>query len=274
MNLENYRNIKLNGFKLTAATAGLDMDWLDKLLARLDHLPPVPYAKNRHRGLVAMPAGSRFPNAFVKTYAHTDCQHRAFRRRHPLRRLFPRYAVKEGRAYLNFQRSGLKVPSLIAFGEEWQWGIRNRGVVVVEAVEAPSLQQLLHDTPDRAWISRIFETMAQIHNTGVTHGDAHLVNFLCRGQHIFSIDIVNSKPLSHKGRITDIKNVLISIFLEIDDPHIVRSGVTHYETRTGHAVEHLDKLLETAVGKARQAKENKDRQQMFRAASPRVLSLE
>lgn len=268
-----YKKIKLKGFKLVTKSKGIDVAWLDKLISNLDLFPAVPYAKDRHRGLVAMPSGSPFPNAFVKTYSHTECSHQSFRRRHPFRRLIPRYAVKEGRAYLKFQQSGLAVPGIVAFGEEWKWGIRHRGVIVIEAIDAPCLQQLLHNTPDTIWIPRIFETMARIHNAGMTHGDAHLVNFLCSGKRIVSIDVVNSKPLSNKGRLTDITNVLISIFLEIEDTRAVKSGVNHYEEKTGYRVENIKGLMESALRTACVIRENKNREQKFRAVAPRVLSL-
>ncbi|MCP4119807.1 MAG: hypothetical protein GY737_31290 [Desulfobacteraceae bacterium] len=272
MNLENYREMKMEGFKLTVAK-DLDTGWLGKLISNLEILPPVPYATKRHRGFVALPPGGGLSRAFVKTYAHTDEQHRAFRRKHPLRRLFPRYAVKEGLAYLNFQRAGLAVPGLLAFGEEWKWGIRNRGIIVIEAVQAPSLQELLHKTRDTAWIDRIFETMARIHGAGVTHGDAHLVNFLGRDQEVLSIDIESSKPLSPKRQRTELVNVLVSIFREINDEEPVRAGIKLYETQTGQLLSQKDELIEIAINKVRAARGNKTKDQMFSAASSEVLTL-
>ena len=49
-----------------------------------------------------------------------------------LPRLRPRFAAAEGAAYLAFANAGIATPALYAFGEEWRFGLRGRGIVVVE----------------------------------------------------------------------------------------------------------------------------------------------
>ncbi len=230
----NYHKIKIANFKLLKHEA-LDPDWLKHLIASLHRLPAVSYAPNRSRAYVQLPATSPDGQAFVKVYAHTDCQSRGFRRTHPLRRLLPRYASKEGNAYLKFLRLGLPVPEVLAFGEEWKLGIRHRGLFVVEALDAPSVQLLLHETRKTQWIAKIFSAISTIHRAGITHGDAHLVNFIGLNDKIYSIDIDKSKPISEKGQVTDLVNILAGIFMEIDDVMQIREGLRVYE-KSGLAI--------------------------------------
>ncbi len=204
--------------------------WLENLIASLHLLPTVPYAPNRSRAYVQLPDDRDGDGVFVKLYAHTDCQARGFRRTNPFRRLLPRYASKEGNAYLKFQRLGLAVPEILAFGEEWKFMIRHRGLFVVEALGAPSVQHILHETRNLEWIERTIDSISKIHRAGVTHGDAHLVNFIGVGDKIYAIDIDKSKPISEKGKVTDLVNILAGIFLEVDNTDAVRKGLRLYET--------------------------------------------
>lgn len=227
--MKNYKKIKIDNFKFRI-NQEFTPQWLEKLIASLQLLPKVPYATNRSRAYVELSENNSVPRAFVKTYAHTDCQSRGFRRTNPLRRLLPRYAFKEGTAYIKFQRLGLRVPKLLAFGEEWKFGVRHRGVLIVEALEGPSLQTLLHETRDHEGIDRIFETITEIHLAGRTHGDAHLVNFIKSNDKIYAIDIDKSKTISEKGRVTDLINIMAGIFLEVDDRSRVKEGLIRYES--------------------------------------------
>ena len=227
--MDNYQAVKISKFKLLKHDK-LDSNWLEKLVASLQLLPSVSYAPNRARAYVQLPEDQDADKVFVKLYEHTDCQARGFRRTNPFRRLLPRYASKEGNAYLKFQRLGLAVPDILAFGEEWKFMIRHRGLFVVEALEAPSVQRILHETRNLEWIERIFETISKIHRAGVTHGDAHLVNFIGLEDEIYVIDIDKSKPISEKGKVTDLVNILAGIFLEVDKTEEVGKGLRLYET--------------------------------------------
>lgn len=248
--IKKYRKIKIENFKILKHEK-LDPMWLKTLIASLHALPPVPYAPNRSRAYVKLPANNYVNSVFVKLYAHTDCQSRGIRRTNPLRRLLPRYASKEGAAYLKFQRLGLTVPEILAFGEEWKFGIRNRGLFVVEALEAPSLQVLLHKTRNHEWIARILKTITKIHRAGVTHGDAHLVNFIGLDRKIYSIDIDKSKAVSEKGRITDLINIMAGIFLEINDTDRIKEGLSLYESFGLKIPLRKDELISIAMKKSR-----------------------
>lgn len=247
--IPKFRKVKIGNFKLLA-TEALDLNWLERLVASLDILPPVSYAPNRARARVKLPADFAAESAFVKLYAHTDCQSRGFRRTNPFRRLLPRYAAKEAKAYLRFQRSGLAVPEMLVFGEEWRFGIRNQGLFAAETVDGPSLQSLLNDTRDPRWIDQIFDTITRIHQAGFTHGDAHLVNFLERDGNIYCIDIDKSKPISEKGRLTDLINIMSGIFLEIDDPDRIGKNLVRYGSSGMKMTTSIEELLRIARKKS------------------------
>lgn len=269
--MENYRKIRADKFKLCVHRHLADQ-WLEDLIASLDRLPPVPYAPNRRRGFVKLPDACPFESAFVKVYAHTDCQARGFRRTHPLRRLLPRYASKEGKTYLKFQHMGLSVPTVLAFGEEWKYGIRGRGLFIVENIQAPSLQMLLHDACSgerHDWIERLFRTIADLHRAGVTHGDAHLVNFLGIDRTIYSIDIDKSKPVSPKRCTSDLINVMTGILLETSDTKIIEHGLDRYGSQGRELPSAKDAMISIARKKSLNIGE-KDRARYYGPMPPSI----
>lgn len=266
--MDHYTKIKIDNFKIHI-NEKLDPQWLERLIGSLHLLPEVPYAPNRSRAYVESSENHSGPCAFVKLYAHTDCQSRGFRRTNPLRRLLPRYASKEGSAYLEFQRHGINVPSVLAFGEEWKFGIRNRGLFVVEAIAGPSLQALLHKTRDHKWIDLIFKAIIDIHMSGRTHGDAHLVNFIQLNDKIYAIDIDKSKAISEKGRITDLINIMVGIFLEVDAPDRVKNGLIEYESVGLKLFPRKRELISIARQKSRQIGD-KDKARYFCSQPPLI----
>lgn len=229
--MKHYQSVKLSNFKLYKHE-NLDLEWLNKLVLSLHRLPAVAYAPNRSRAYVPLSKDCNSNSAFVKLYAHTDYQSRGLRRTNPLRRLLSRYAAKEAHAYLNFRQLGLAVPKVLAFGEEWKFMVRHRGLFVVEALQGLSIQHLLHETRNTQWVERIFTTISRIHRAGVTHGDAHLVNFIGTEDEIYAIDIDKSKPVTEKGKATDLVNIAAGILLEIDDLDNISRGLELYQ-KTG-----------------------------------------
>ncbi len=223
-----YIKSKINRFTMTIRE-DLDQKWLRTVIENIGSLPPVSYAPNRFRGFISPPENYDFKSLFVKTYSHTDCQHTSFKRRHFLHRLRPRYANSEGNAYINYQKKGLSTPALIGFGEEWRYGIRNRGVIIIEAINAPSVQDMLR-TPDyKYWINTAFETITQIHKAGITHGDANLVNFIADNNRVLAIDIENSRQITQKKQLSDLVNIIKSYFLEYEERKIICENLTKYE---------------------------------------------
>jgi len=210
--MPNFHDIRIRRFKITLRQ-DLAPEWLQDLIDNLSSLPPVDYAPNRYRGIVPAPDSLPFTQLFVKSYSHTDCQHTSLRRTHFIHRLRPRYGYKEGHAYLNYLAKGILTPAPVAFGEEWTMGVRNRGLIVTEAIDAPTVQACLAQPGGDRWFCKAFDMLQAIHAAGLTHGDANLVNFLAREDDVIAIDLENARQITPKKQQSDLVNVLKSYFL-------------------------------------------------------------
>jgi len=224
-----YIKKKVNDFTLFIRKDA-EVNWLKSVIDNIGELPPVPYAPNRYRGFIPPPKNYDFTSLFVKTYSHTDCQQRSFKRRHFFHRLRPRYANSEGNAYINYNKKGLLTPTLIGFGEEWRYGIRNRGIIIIEAIDAPSVQDMLKTDEYEYWFNTVFDTIIQIHQAGITHGDANLVNFIADNNRVLSIDIENSRKITRKKQLSDLINIVKSYFLYHESEDIVKDNLIKYQT--------------------------------------------
>ena len=268
-----YQKIKIHGFHLKART-DLPTGWLPLLIANLDKLPHAPLAPDRQWAFVNLPENHQNLELFIKTYAPKDSRHSSFRRNHPLRRLLPRYAAKEAEAALRFQAKNLPAPELYVFGEEWKKGIRYRGVVIMEAVKGASAQSLLKHSPDLTLIGPVFRTIAEIHSCGLSHGDAHLPNFIWDQKQIKVIDIERSKKLTVKGQQADLMNIMLSILIEIEDTALITEGLRLYE-ETGPALPfHKGEAIKEALRRAKRIHRSASRSARFNIARPPVIEFE
>jgi len=270
--MPHYETIRKGDFHLTVKK-GLDLSWLDIFLRGLGNLPPSGSSKSRRRCFLEMPQGFEYPVTFVKTYSHTDEKHESLRRKNFFRRLLPRYAAKEGKAYLTFEKSGLKVPGMVLFGEQWRFGIRSLGVVMVEAVQGPSVQQVIRETRDAAFMEKAFESLAEIHAAGVSHGDAHLVNFIYDNHGIIPVDIESSKPLTPKRQKTDLINIMVSLLIELSDTSKLEQGIDFYKSFNLSLPGQKNDLINQAVIKAEKIRKSRTRAARFNFSPPAVLSL-
>ncbi len=195
----------------------MDRNWLEGVIAHPDQVPVARHLPSRRSGFLPYPAGVPCDRVFVKWYAATDTGHGSAAKRLAIHRLRPRYAAREGTAGAVYAGLGIPVARVLAWGEEWKWGIRHRGILVQEALDCENVQVVLARTREPVWIQRAFHLITRLHRAGYTHGDANLVNFLAADDgRIIPIDLENVRKITRKKRSSDLVNVMKSAYIALE----------------------------------------------------------
>ena len=224
----NYKSLNIDDFRLVVAGAVSD-SWIIELTKRLDTIPRKREKSNRWIGLVSMPTKFGAKEAFVKVVEYRTILGRRFWKHNVLKRLRPGDAFKEAQNYMKFKKLGLPTPNLILYGERWRWGLCHRGIVVTERVCAPNLRKRLKQTEDIQWGMVAIDALVKIHNSGYSHGDANLQNFIFDGSKVLFLDLGNSKRLNNKTKLHDLICMATSVIRLTNQEEIAYSLLTRYE---------------------------------------------
>ena len=239
---------RLGRFRLKVAD-GVPHSWMQEVIGQLEDLPRDPRTPERRMGVVDGPVGIARCRAFVKVVSHTSPRHHKWRRRVPVQRLRPRYASHEGQALQQLAAAGIPVPRLLFYGEEWRMGIRNRGVVATELLQAPTLSDVVTAGRGTAWLEPYSRALARIHATGLSHGDAHSKNFLVQDHGLVAIDLENSRCLTHKKRLSDLASMVSSVLEHTDSKILAAMALELYRPAAGAtAIFEVENLIEHGRG--------------------------
>ena len=213
--------------------SGVPRSWVRDVIRRLDELPQDGHFSQRRRGVVDLPNGLGSEQAFIKVFHHASPRHHKWRRKCPVQRLRRRYADHEGRALRHLASAGIPVPRVLFYGEEWRFGVRSRGVVATEAIEAPTLFEVFARGVDRHWLDAYSRTLARIHAARLSHGDAHSQNFLVHDSHLVTIDLENSRALTPKKKTSDLVTMVSSVLHATGCEGLANSALESYRSAGG-----------------------------------------
>lgn len=147
------------------------------------------------------------------------------------RRLATSRTEREWRGFREFAARGVRVPELVAFGEERRLRLHRMSFLATRFVDAPNLNRAHAAAPDRGRVVRAAEELAAIHAVGLCHGDPRMRNFLDVAPRPMAFDLASWSELSPTAQQRDLVRFLGSAWLLMQDEALLDEVMAVWEAK-------------------------------------------
>lgn len=172
-----------------------------------------------------------------------------------LKRIQSSRAIREGKGYLEFQQRGIETVPLMAWGEERQWGLWQRGIVVTKAINARTVEEEFATTGDLPLLIETCQQLCAIHSQGLTHGDPLARNFLATKPHPTPFDLPSWGQMTPSSHKKDLIRFLGSMLQLTENYEIMSDLLSRYTERIDNLPQSEEDLLQQAQIYARGKKQ-------------------
>jgi tRNA A-37 threonylcarbamoyl transferase component Bud32 len=147
------------------------------------------------------------------------------------RRLGTSRVAHEWRGFREFAARGVRVPELVAFGEERRLRLHRVSFLATRYVDALNLNRAHAAAPDRTRVVRAAEELAAIHAVGLCHGDPRMRNFLDTAPRPMTFDLASWSEHAPAAQRRDLVRFLGSAWLLMRDEALLDEVVTVWEAK-------------------------------------------
>jgi tRNA A-37 threonylcarbamoyl transferase component Bud32 len=165
-------------------------------------------------------------------------------------------AAREGRGYVEFIERDVPVPQLLLWGERRRLGIVRFGIVATTDIDVIRVGRAYRGSKDQKLLAGCIGELANLHRSGLSHGDARPANFLATNPRPMFADLVRWGELTVASQIDDLVTFLTGVALIDRNTRVCLALADIYRSRYGDLPLHRDHLLRRVEEALKEDEEN------------------